>query len=82
MTDGSGAPKDGCTVDEFDTVLQIGDRIGFKIDMSLNKIWLYFNGKLVALLFQNIPDFIIPAISNDFPIKLTKGKYEIKHANF
>lgn len=48
---------------KFNKAPAIGDRIGIKINMIEKKIWLYLNRKFVTLLWQNIPNCIIPAIS-------------------
>ena len=69
------------TIKKFRSVPTAGDKIGFKCDMSLNKIWLYFNDELVTLLFENIPCFIIPAISNANSSKYY-GIYEIKQTQY
>lgn len=69
--------KDGRTVFRLGRIPKSGDRIGFKIDMSLNKIWLHFNKEFITLLWENIPDFIIPAISNGSAFKFA-GTYQIK----
>ena len=75
--------KDACSmpVHKFERTPKAGDRIGLKVDMSLNKVWLYFNGNLVTLLFENIPDFIIQAISNGDSRKYG-GTYEVRLGQF
>ena len=54
---------DNATLD-FGKQITNGDKIGLKTDIENKKVWLYLNGKLITLLWKNIPNFVIPAVSN------------------
>lgn len=63
---------------KFGTEVKKGDKLGFKYSVKNNNISLYLNGKYIAIVWQNIPNSIIPAACND-------GKsacYTIKYAEF
>ena len=63
----------------LDRYYEIGDRIGFYVDMNKSICKIYINGKETAIVSHKVPSKISPAVSN---FNGKPGRYSIQHARF
>jgi len=47
----------------FRSKLQIGDRLGIQFNFTANKAFVHYNGKVIGMMAERIPDRLFPAIS-------------------